>query len=326
MQSCFVISPIGEPGSEVREHADDVFSYIVEPAARDCGFEPVRADHDARSGIITEHMYDAILNSDLLVAVLSFHNPNVFYELAIAEAAARPLVLLIQRGDTLPFDIKDRRVLTYDLRPRALFDGVHRRALVQYIEAVMAHRGEPRVPFRPSLTPLGNAARAPQSLEFGDLMVGERRRAMLAEARNRFDVAAVSGLAWFRTYGFDETMRTGLRQGLRPRVLLPSPDNPALALSFNAKFPDEIENMKREIESAFVSWRPYLAEGLQLRALSNATLHFAAILNEHRVHCSPYMHARRTGHGPSIAGDAGTPIYESMAEEFDALWAIAGPA
>jgi hypothetical protein len=35
-------------------------------------------------------MYDSILKDDLLIAILTFQNPNVYYELAIAHAAARP--------------------------------------------------------------------------------------------------------------------------------------------------------------------------------------------------------------------------------------------
>jgi hypothetical protein len=35
---CFVISPIGDPGSEVREHADDVLAEIIVPAAEEAGY------------------------------------------------------------------------------------------------------------------------------------------------------------------------------------------------------------------------------------------------------------------------------------------------
>jgi hypothetical protein len=105
MKSCFVISPIGIPGSDVSEHADDVFDFIIRPAAEKAGYAPVRADHEARPGTITEQMYDHILGDDLLIAILTGHNPNVFYEIAVAEAAARALILLIEDGQSVPFDI-----------------------------------------------------------------------------------------------------------------------------------------------------------------------------------------------------------------------------
>jgi hypothetical protein len=88
MKKCFVISPIGLPGSEVREQADDVLDYIIAPALKDLGIEAFRADKQMEPGLITDQMIAAILNYDLCIADLSGHNPNVFYELAIAQAAS----------------------------------------------------------------------------------------------------------------------------------------------------------------------------------------------------------------------------------------------
>ena len=34
MRKCFVISPIGEEGSKIRQHADDVYEFIIEPALK----------------------------------------------------------------------------------------------------------------------------------------------------------------------------------------------------------------------------------------------------------------------------------------------------
>lgn len=86
----FVISPIGPEGSATRDHANDVFEFIIAPALAEVGLEPARADHLAEPGRITEQMFDAILGDSLCIAVLSGQNPNVYYELAIAHAAARP--------------------------------------------------------------------------------------------------------------------------------------------------------------------------------------------------------------------------------------------
>ena len=109
--NCFVISPIGSEGTDVREHANDVFDYIIKPACEAANIIAMRADHDSRPGMITDQMYGCILADDLIIGVLTFHNPNVFYEVAIAEAAARPLILMIEEGASIPFDIKDRRIL-----------------------------------------------------------------------------------------------------------------------------------------------------------------------------------------------------------------------
>jgi hypothetical protein len=113
-----VISPIGEEGSHIREHADDVMEYIIKPAMERSGVTAVRSDQITESGAITEQMFREIVNADICVALLTApFNPNVFYELAIAQAAARPVVILIEKGLTLPFDVKDLRCVQYEMSP-----------------------------------------------------------------------------------------------------------------------------------------------------------------------------------------------------------------
>lgn len=51
---CFVISPIGRPDSPEREHADDVFEFIIEPAMEALGMTAYRADHTQQIGRITD--------------------------------------------------------------------------------------------------------------------------------------------------------------------------------------------------------------------------------------------------------------------------------
>lgn len=117
---CFVISPIGEPGSDTRKHADTVFQGIVAPALemlRQEGIEvqAVRSDHLKEPGKVSHQMFREIFTADLCIAVLTFSNPNVFYELAVAQSAFRPVVALLRQGDILPFDVTDLRMVSYDL-------------------------------------------------------------------------------------------------------------------------------------------------------------------------------------------------------------------
>jgi len=129
---CFVISPIGEEGSTVRHHADDVFEFVIKPALDKfrtqfaIEIEAVRADQIDQMGAITSQMFHEILHSDLCVAILTDHNPNVFYELAVAQAAARPVIILIESGQSLPFDVRDIRSVSYQFQPvRDLIRGMY---------------------------------------------------------------------------------------------------------------------------------------------------------------------------------------------------------
>jgi hypothetical protein len=55
------------------------------------------------------------LGARLVVADLSFHNPNVFYELAIRHATKLPTVLISRTAERVPFDIADLRVVFLDM-------------------------------------------------------------------------------------------------------------------------------------------------------------------------------------------------------------------
>src|SRR6266498_4050321 len=104
---CFVISPIGSEGSLIRQHADDVFDYIIKPAADEFGILAKRSDHLLEPGRISDQMFREILASDCCLCVLTGHNPNVFYELAVAQSVGTPVIVLIEKEEQLPFDIRD---------------------------------------------------------------------------------------------------------------------------------------------------------------------------------------------------------------------------
>ena len=50
----------------------------------------------------------------MVVADITGHNPNVFYELAIAHGYKRPVIQIGQEGQKPPFDIWDMRTIFYD--------------------------------------------------------------------------------------------------------------------------------------------------------------------------------------------------------------------
>ncbi len=99
---CFVISPIGQPNSAVRWHADMVLYSIIKPALPD--FEVKRGDDLGAAEMISDKTIEAICDYELAVADLTGHNPNVFYELGLRHMVEKPVIHVAADGTKLPFD------------------------------------------------------------------------------------------------------------------------------------------------------------------------------------------------------------------------------
>ncbi len=78
-KDCFVVSPIGEEDSNIRERSDKLFDYVIKPAVEQYGYDPIRADHIAEPGIITSQIIEHVVESPLVIADLTGSNANVFF-------------------------------------------------------------------------------------------------------------------------------------------------------------------------------------------------------------------------------------------------------
>ena len=113
---CFVIAPIGADGSADRLRSDQVLKHIIGPSVRECGYEPIRADHISEPGLITSQVIQHIVEDPLVIADLTGRNPNVFYELALRHAIKKPIVQIIHATETIPFDVAASRTVHVDHR------------------------------------------------------------------------------------------------------------------------------------------------------------------------------------------------------------------
>ncbi len=112
--TCFYVTPIGDEGTEFRKHSDLFLSHIVEPALEQFGLKVVRADQIGKPGIISRQVFDYLVRSRLVIADLSLHNPNVFYELAVRHMLKKPVVQISRVADKVPFDISQMRTVLID--------------------------------------------------------------------------------------------------------------------------------------------------------------------------------------------------------------------
>jgi hypothetical protein len=112
---CFVVSPIGEEDSDIRKRSDQILKHIIKPPVSECGYKAIRADEIDKPGMITSQVIQHIIDDPLVIADLTGHNPNVFYELAIRHAIRKPFIQIIKKGEKIPFDIGGMRTIGVDL-------------------------------------------------------------------------------------------------------------------------------------------------------------------------------------------------------------------
>src|SRR6516225_6485571 len=79
-----------------------------------------RADDFFTSGPIMIEIWSAIVKAKILIADCTGRNPNVFYEIGLAQALGKPVVLITQASDDVPFDLRQYRYIQYEFTPRGM--------------------------------------------------------------------------------------------------------------------------------------------------------------------------------------------------------------
>ncbi|HEM5195146.1 TPA: hypothetical protein U1318_002077, partial [Streptococcus suis] len=113
-KTCFVVTAIGQAGSQERIHADKVFTYLIEPVCSELNIQVIRVDRETTNGDINESILNHLKNDDLVIADLTGYNANAFYEFGYRQALGLPVVPIIKHDQRLPFDVISKRTVFYD--------------------------------------------------------------------------------------------------------------------------------------------------------------------------------------------------------------------
>jgi hypothetical protein len=105
--SCFVVMPFNPLFKT--EYED-----IIQPAITELGLECVRGDEIYSQQRIMDDIWESIKSCRLVIAELTTRNPNVLYEIGLAHAIGKPVIIITRNADDVPFDLKDLRYLFYD--------------------------------------------------------------------------------------------------------------------------------------------------------------------------------------------------------------------
>jgi hypothetical protein len=113
---CFVLMPFSETADLQKVYRD----HIRPTLESRCGLRCARADDIYDISGVMQSVWEGINRAHLVVADLTDRNPNVFYELGIAHTLGKPVIMLTQSMDFVPFDLRHLRCIVYDYKPRGV--------------------------------------------------------------------------------------------------------------------------------------------------------------------------------------------------------------
>ena len=113
----FIVRPFGQKkdGKGIEIDFDAVQADLIDPALKAIDVRGDTTIEIANAGNIREDMFELLVEADLVIADISIHNANVFYELGVRHALRDRRTYMIRcRADDTPFDLATDRYLEYD--------------------------------------------------------------------------------------------------------------------------------------------------------------------------------------------------------------------
>lgn len=135
MAMCFMIQPF-------KGRFDKIYDDTYAPAIEAAHIEPYRVDRDPAAENLIKQIEEGIRRADVCLADISEDNPNVWFELGLAIAARRPVVMTCDafRG-SFPFDIAPRKVIRYTTEAASDFEKL-KLEVTRHLEAVLKRSQE----------------------------------------------------------------------------------------------------------------------------------------------------------------------------------------
>jgi hypothetical protein len=97
-----------------------VYEDHIAQCARELHLSIARGDDFFTAHSVMNDIWSAISDARAVIADCTGRNPNVFYEIGLAHAVGKPVVLITQNIDDVPFDIRHLRYIQYDYTPRGM--------------------------------------------------------------------------------------------------------------------------------------------------------------------------------------------------------------
>lgn len=99
-----------------------VYDDHIRPAAQKMNLTIARGDDFFTAKSVMSDIWNAMSACRLVIADCTGRNPNVFYEMGMAHTLGKPVILISQNQEDIPFDIQHIRYLIYDFTPRGMME------------------------------------------------------------------------------------------------------------------------------------------------------------------------------------------------------------
>lgn len=113
---CYVIMPFSSTKTLGEEEWRQVFTHIFKPTFELLGYDCIRSE--VRTGSILQHIVTNLYGAFVVVADLTDNKPNVLYELGIAHTITNRVIMVSQRIDECPSDLKPYGIIQYTPNPK----------------------------------------------------------------------------------------------------------------------------------------------------------------------------------------------------------------
>lgn len=114
-QLCYVVMPFSGTSTLDELGWKSVFDKIFKHTFEVLGLECIRSE--VRAGSILQNVISNIHRADIVLADLTDNKPNVLYELGIAHSITKKVVMVTQRINEVPSDLKPYGIVTYKADP-----------------------------------------------------------------------------------------------------------------------------------------------------------------------------------------------------------------
>lgn len=264
-----------------------IYQGLIAPPLTSAGYEVARADTFLSHQNVLRDIIRGIRDADLVVADITTPNPNVYYELGIAQSLGVPTVLIAQDFDEVPFDLRSYRIVQYstefsevdDFRERLKQIGLeHMAGRVEFGNPVQDFVVDPGVPNLPGLKNLDDQLKSRERAaknEGADEPAGFLDHVLMLED----STAALEALFLDVTedltslsHGVTSKAATLAQLGEQPRATNPrevfrittsiANDITAFSQSLDRRLP-EIESRTQDLINAGGSVSSWVAEGVE---------------------------------------------------------------